>query len=155
MEKGKVYKRVSNLAARTGLVIPVGGFGVFYDQTSADPEDSIFEDGGYGYTADFVEATEEEALLFLLGDKSPYAHKAKPTSPFSLAKWADIQVLVTVREGMVAENVVRASRGDSPAYNENAFFDLASEIQEVIDNGTQGEVKQSLSKLREESEKAE
>jgi predicted amidohydrolase YtcJ len=40
-----------------------------------------------------------------------------------------LQALITIREGMIAENKQREHLGQSMAYNDDAFFKLAEEIE--------------------------
>lgn len=43
----------------------------------------------------------------------------------------DLEVLITEREGMIAENQQRIRRGESLAYTEDAFNSLAQRIENL------------------------
>ncbi len=47
-------------------------------------------------------------------------------------KRVELEALITEREGMMALNDQRAVNGDSPAYTDEQFFDIARQMRALI-----------------------
>ena len=49
-------------------------------------------------------------------------------------KMVELEALITEREGMIAENKQREILGQSMAYNDQIFMELAERIRQLEDN---------------------
>lgn len=74
-------------------------------------------------------------LRGLSDDRPPYREKGREKlNTEILLKQAQLECLVTQREGMIAENLARTHRGEAPAYVEYSFAIIASQINALAES---------------------